>query len=359
MASDGILIARGHWHPAGSGRHLPARLAGDGRRLLVVLDGDAAPEGSAASGDLAEVTISDRVGRIPRRIGFADGSLFETADNDAVDAFLVSHRANRMGFIHRLEKFHPRLIGFALAVFVLAGLIYRYAVPALVEVAVLITPPVATEMMSAGTLSSLDQAVLSPSTLPQAEQAAIRSQFEAIAAHAAGGAGRYTLNFRSGGFVGPNAFALPDGTLVITDELIELADGDTEMVLGVLAHEVGHVEHDHSLRQIYRAAGTAALIMLIAGDIGTAGEDILTNGAALLSLSYSRSAESEADRVSAELMAKAGHDPAAIGRFFALLERQLHDNSETSMLSTHPGTPERRQAIEDYATLLKNRGNVK
>lgn len=351
MASDGSVIATGHWHPPGSSRALAARLVGEGRQLAVVLaEEDGEP---VARGDLAGLAISDRVGRIPRRIGFADGSLFETPDNDAVDAWLATHRANRTGWIHGLEKFHPRLIGLVLAVFVLAGLIYRYAVPALVEVAIVLTPPVATEMMSSGTLSSLDKAVFSESELPQDEQNDIRIRFEAIAAHSVRGVGGYTLNFRSGGFIGPNAFALPDGTLVITDELIELADGDTEMVLGVLAHEIGHVERNHSLRQIYRAAGTAALIMLIAGDIGTAGEDILTNGAALLSLSYSRSAESEADRISVELMNKAGLDPAAIGRFFAVLEKKLGSSGDTSMLSTHPGTPERRKAIDDYAAEIR------
>mgnify|MGYP000131940626 FL=1 len=142
---------------------------------------------------------------------------------------------------------------------------------------------------------------------------------------------------------------------MLTDQLVAMAGGDTEMVLGVLAHEIGHVEQNHSLRQLYRAAGTAGLIMLIAGDIGSGGEEILTDGAALLSLSYSRSAEAEADRISVELMAKAGMDPTAIGRFFALLEKKLGDKGATSMLSTHPGTPERRKAIDDYARLIKQK----
>lgn len=356
MASEDGSIATGHWHPPGSSRSLPATLVASGRRLSVML---ADQPDAAVAGDLAQIDVSDRVGRIPRRISFADGSMFETPDNDSVDAFLKSHRANPMGLIHGLEKFHPRLIGFALAVFLLAGLIYRYAVPALVEVAIWVTPPVATEMMASGTLSSLDQAVFSPSKLPEDKQAELKTKFQELAAHAERGPFGYTLNFRSGGFIGPNAFALPDGTLVITDELIEMAEGDTEMLLGVLAHEIGHVDHDHSLRQLYRAAGTAALIMLIAGDIGSAGEDILTNGAALVSLSYSRGAESEADRASVELMSKAGYDPTAVGRFFAVLEKKLGDKSETSMFSTHPGTPERRKAIDDYATLLKERQQVK
>ena len=89
--------------------------------------------------------------------------------------------------------------------------------------------------------------------------------------------------------------------------------------------------------------------MLIAGDIGAGGEEVLTDGAALVALSYSRGAEREADRISVELMAKAGHDPAAIGRFFRMLEDKLGDRGGTNMLSTHPGTPERRDQIDAWA----------
>jgi predicted Zn-dependent protease len=89
--------------------------------------------------------------------------------------------------------------------------------------------------------------------------------------------------------------------------------------------------------------------MLIAGDVGSGGEEALTDGAGLLALSYSRGAESEADRISVELMAKAGHDPTAIGRFFKLLEDKLGDKGGTNMLSTHPGTPERRRQIDEWA----------
>ena len=93
---------------------------------------------------------------------------------------------------------------------------------------------------------------------------------------------------------------------MVTDELIELAGDDTEVIVGVLAHEIGHVELEHSLRQIYRAAGVAGLIMMIGGDIGSGTEDLLVQGAGILSLSYSRGAESAADRHSVELMQKAG-----------------------------------------------------
>lgn len=352
MASEAETVAIGHWHPPRSSRADPARLLAQGRTLFVRLEGVAGDPVSVTDVDAAE--ISQRVGRIPRRITFSDGSLFETSDNDAVDAWLAARRLHRGGLVHELERFHPRLIGLVLAVFLLAGIIYRFALPALVEVAVLVTPPAVADLMASGTLASLDQAVFSKSELPEARQNEIRAGFERIAALSSRGAAGYALHFRKGGYIGPNAFALPDGTLVMTDELVELAGTDTEMLLGVLAHEIGHVERDHSLRQFYRAAGTAGLIMLIAGDVGNAGEEILTDGAALLTLSYSRSAESEADRISVELMAKAGHDPAAIGRFFAIVEDKLGDRGDTTILSTHPGTPDRRRQIEEWAKEATN-----
>ena len=329
---------------------MPAALLADGPRLSIQLDGDGA---IVCRDELRSARISDRIGRVPRRISLSNDSMFETADNEAIDRFLKANRADRTGWIADLEQFRPRLAAFVAVVFLMSWLIYRYALPALVEVAVLVTPPVVPEWLSSGTMASLDQTMLSPSKLPAAEQQRIRAGFEEIAGFSTRGKAGYTLNFRDGGFIGPNAFALPDGTLVITDQLVEMAKGDTEMVLGVLAHEIGHVEKDHSLRQMYRVAGISGLIMLIAGDVGAGAEEVLTDGAALLALSYSRSAESEADRISVELMAKAGHDPAAIGRFFGLLEEKLGDRGGTSMLSTHPGTPERRKQIDEWAKEVK------
>ncbi|MBP1886013.1 M48 family metallopeptidase [Sinorhizobium mexicanum] len=351
MASDNPIIALGEWHPAGSSRSVPSSLAEAGERLTVHDDAGA----ELSSGKLSAVEISPRVGAVARRITFPDGSLFGTSDNDAIDGFLARKGRGREGIIHRMERFHPRLIAFVAAAILFGALIYRFALPALVEVAVAVTPPIVPRVMSSSTLEALDRTVLDQSELDEARRGKILDGFGDIAALSGVGGERYTLNFRKGGAIGPNAFALPDGTLILTDELVELAGDDTEMIVGVLAHEIGHVELKHSLRQIYRAAGVAALIMVIAGDIGSGAEDVLVQGGGLLSLSYSRSAEAAADRHSVELMVKSGRDPAAIARFFQLIETKLEDRSETSIFSTHPGTPERRKAILDLITELQAR----
>ena len=312
----------------------------------------AAGDKPLAGAGLSWVEVSSRVGSIPRRVTFPDGSIFETWDNDGIDRYFAARGRGGAGLVHWLEQFRLRLIVIVLVAFALGGAVYRWGVPALVEVAVWTTPPIVPELMGQGTLQALDKTAFSPSKLPDARRKEIADGFARLAALSPRGAGAYDLNFRDGGVIGPNAFALPDGSLVVTDQLVEMAGDDTEMIVGVLAHEIGHVELEHSLRQFYRAAGMTGLIMLIAGDVGSAVEDVLVQGGGLLALSYSREAESEADRRSVELMAKAGYDPAAIARFFTLIEEKLGGASDTDILSTHPGTPQRKKDIIDYARIV-------
>jgi len=349
LHSDPQPIA-GIWYPEQSNRSVRASLVAKGANLAVLAEDGAL----LTSGFISNTIVTDRIGNVLRRLTLANGSVFETPDNDAVDALVVVAKGGRAGWIHHAERFHPRLIIFAiLAILFIIG-IYRFALPALVELAVAVTPPVVPELMAKGALQTLDATTFDTTTLSTDEQSKLREGFERLTARSGLEAGKFGLEFRQGGLIGPNAFALPDGTVVITDELVKFADGDTELLLGVLAHEVGHVELEHSLRQLYRSVGAAGLIMVIGGDIGSGTEDILVQGGGLLALSYSRAQETDADRHSVRLMLKAGYDPEAIGRFFTLLESKLHDDSGTSILATHPGTPERRRAVHEYAQKLQS-----
>ena len=330
MASE---LVRGAWFPPGSSRKVEATISWVGDGDLIVVAGEAVLARAAP----AEIEFSARVGSIPRRLAFPDGSLFETGDNDGIDRLGGAASA-----VHELERFRPRLFVFAAIVVGLCFLIYRYAVPVMVEVAVAITPPVVPQLMSQGALASLDETLLAKSEMPEPRQAAIREDFERLAGLSPLGVDGYALHFRKGGLI---------GSIVLTDELVTLAPGQ-DAVLGVLAHEIGHVEREHSLRQLYRAAGVAALIMLIGGDIGSGAEDILVQGSALVGLSYSRSQEAEADRSSVELMLKAGKDPAAIVGFLEIVRDKLEKTQGSDFFSTHPATQERIAAVKAFAEEL-------
>ena len=345
MASSAV---KGVWHPPGSSRKVDATLSATGGGDLVVV----ASQAVLARGPRADLDISARVGSIPRRVVFPDGSLFESTDNDGIDA-LAGLRGSA-ATVDQLERFRPRLFAFAAAVALFCYLIYRFAVPVLVEVAVVLPPPVVTQLMSQGALLSLDETILAPTELPKPRQERLLAGFRDLAALSDRGAANYVLNLRKGGSVGANAFALPDGSIVLTDELVSMAAND-DAILGVLAHEIGHVEREHSLRRLYRAAGIAALIMLIGGDIGGGAEDILVQGSALVALSYSRAQENEADRYSVELMVKAGKDPASLVSFLETMRAKESSKGGSDILSTHPATADRIEAVRAYAEELSRK----
>jgi Zn-dependent protease with chaperone function len=292
--------------------------------------------------------ISDRVGAIPRRLTFTDGTVFETEDNAGIDRLLSERLAASETFLSRLEVFHPRLIIIAL---IAIGLVYatvRYALPVLANMAAAVTPTPVVKLIDRGALETIDRTFLKPSTMIQARKDEIHAGFAALAPHADADKVGLQLLFRDGGIIGPNAFALPGGTIIMTDQLVRLAGSDDE-IFGVLAHEIAHVENRHSLRQIYRSLGVAALIAMIGGDSGEIVEDVLAQSSLLLTLSYSRRFESQADQRAVDLMKAVGRDPAALATMLERITAKCRDCGKTSWFTTHPGIEGRSEAIRQRA----------
>lgn len=144
-----------------------------------------------------------------------------------------------------------------------------------------------------------------------------------------------------------NAFAVPGGRIGIFRGLIEEAESADE-VAGVLAHEMGHVVHRHPTEGVLRQLGVSATLQLLVGGSGVGVEDAAGLGNTLLTLSYSRHAEAEADATALEILGKAGLDGNGLNRFFARLEREDKvGGAVPSLLLTHPPTAERLAATAD------------
>jgi len=141
-----------------------------------------------------------------------------------------------------------------------------------------------------------------------------------------------------------NAVALPGGRILIFRGLIDKAASPDE-VAGVLAHEIGHVEHRHVMIALLRRFGVGLLI----GSGGRAGE----YGQALLESRYSRKAESEADAYSIAHLRQAGISPQATADFFARLGKG-EPNMPGFMvyLASHPPSAERRKRFAEGATTM-------
>ncbi len=65
--------------------------------------------------------------------------------------------------------------------------------------------------------------------------------------------------FRKGGPIGPSAFALPSGTVIMTDELVDLVDQKGELE-ALFAHKIAHVTNRHGLRSALQDSGVFLLI---------------------------------------------------------------------------------------------------
>ncbi len=337
--SEEVIVLSGRAYLARSSHQIKATLqsAGDDVTLR-----DAA--GEVVSQFLRDdVKFEAPLGQSDRRVTLPDGTLFETPDRNGVQQFEGSTAGN---LLHEAERFNGRLVYFTLAAIVGAMAVWRFALPALVYVAVAMTPAPLKDVMDTGTLQAFDRIVASPTRLPAERQKEVREVFSKLVSELdAPEMAEFDLFFRSAPGIGPNAVALPGGTVVITDALVERFPGD-DVVAAVLGHELGHVVENHGLTQLYRSLGFFVLVSLIAGDTGPILEDVLLEGGVILSLSYSRDFERRADAFGLRLTQDAGYDPAALITFFEALPGSFSEQS--SWDSTHPSSGERIQSIREF-----------
>jgi Zn-dependent protease with chaperone function len=134
-----------------------------------------------------------------------------------------------------------------------------------------------------------------------------------------------------------NAFALPGGKVYLFEGLLAKAQ-DPDEIAGVLAHEFGHVRHRDATRMLLHNGGTSFLVGLLFGDITGSGALIFASRS-LLTSSYSREAEQNADGFAVDLMHQLGRSPKPMGQ---LLFRVTGKEAEgLSIVASHPLTQDR------------------
>lgn len=156
-----------------------------------------------------------------------------------------------------------------------------------------------------------------------------------------------------------NAFALPGGVVVIHSALILRADSAEEL-LGVVAHEIIHVEQQHGLRGVIGATGIYMIASAMFGDVSGILATLTGAAPLLLNQQYSRRFETESDLKGFALLRKANINPDGLALFFEKMieeeKKQLEKiederNRELikgalQFLSTHPASEERIQKLK-------------
>jgi predicted Zn-dependent protease len=147
-----------------------------------------------------------------------------------------------------------------------------------------------------------------------------------------------------------NAFATSGGHIFITRGLIACTDSEDSLA-GVIAHEISHIQLQHSIKSIKTSRITQALLVTGSSAAGAAGldlaeltdifdesvEEIVTT---MVNNGYSQTQEFDADNNALSLMAAAGYEPSALISMLQVLEKNQGSHAG-GFNKTHP-TPARR-----------------
>jgi Zn-dependent protease with chaperone function len=272
-----------------------------------------------------------------------DGMVCEVSDNDMVDRFLRLSGGEVPGRL--IDKLESKLRYVITAVVITSLVVWgavSYGIPVLAKHVAFMIPMTADSVLGEDVLTLLDKTTFSESKLADTETEGLRVLFSKVTETADPGY-RFNLEFRKGNNVGPNAFALPTGTIIVTDELVQLVDDDHELE-SILAHEVGHVVYRHSLRQLIQGSTVALVMMAVTGDISMISVLAGSLPTLLTETYYSREFEREADAYSYEYLTNNGILPI---HFANILDRISGSGRGVGFLSTHPSVDERLQMFSE------------
>jgi Zn-dependent protease with chaperone function len=297
---------------------------------------------------LAACTLSPPLGRTPRIIGLPDGASIETRDLEVLAAWESFHRRSRGGhFVNALES-RWRSVLAAVGVLVLVAVAaYVWGLP-LAASAVAFNLPTRVDVAIGEHAQPIieRQLGLRPTKLTAERQAALSAAFEELATSACGDEFPWALQFRDAPALGPNAIALPSGTILVTDQLVALAQRDEE-VLAVLAHELTHVQRRHGVRSALQNSGVGFLLGLMLGDISSATTLGVSLPAVLAQAGYSRDFEREADRGAAAICRQRGWGTEPLRVMFERLGQAAPGTAGLSWIASHPDIEDRIRALDE------------
>jgi Zn-dependent protease with chaperone function len=269
--------------------------------------------------NFADLEVQAKLGTAKRIIDLPNGGRLEATDISELEAAMPSKTSAFWTALHYLEN-HLGWVFVALLATVFAGWLFlQFGVPKLAEYVAKATPPAMERKLGEQALEGLDSkfGYFSPSKTAQKRKANIGTTLKTFCA-ATKNCPNYRLEFRAGGMIGANAFALPGGTMVVTDELVTLSKSDTE-IIAVLAHELGHVKQRHAFRQSLQGVLAGLILAAVTGDVSSVGSGL---PAVLMQMRYSREHELEADGFALNALQKACLPPKAFADILQRLQNQ-------------------------------------
>jgi len=337
-------------------------------RLLIFGSGDVRVERSEDGEELSstlvsEMDVSARISDTPRYIYFPNGGKLETDDNDTLDRVLNKFRHSRFqNFTYMLENRKRYIIFSLLAVIAFGFFMVKYGAPTAAKIISAYLPQSIYNYADEKTITIMDKVILNPSELKEDEQTLIREYFQSFINENKNLS--LKILFRKGGPIGANAFALPSGTIIFTDEMVNISEKHEEL-LTIFVHEIGHVVHRHGMRTLIQDSLLSFAIAAITGNASGTAEILLGLPIILTEMAYSRKFEKEADQYALDSLQAWGICPNHFSNLMRRImeKRKRQDkgpsgngkkkNRIINYLSTHPSTEGRIEMFEK-ATDSKN-----
>jgi Peptidase family M48 len=285
--------------------------------------------------NIAECDIQAKLGGIKRLIDLPDGGRLEATDINELETAMPAKTNVFWRGLYYVEN-HLGWIFASLVLTVIVGWAFlQFGVPVIAEKVAKATPPEMEAKMGEQVLNGLDSkyGAFTTSKIAAARKASLAKSLGEFCS-AIQNCPHYRLEFRDAGEIknggiGPNAFALPGGIMVVTDQIVRLSKNDTELV-AVIAHELGHVKGRHAFRQSIQGALSGLILAAITGDVSSVASGL---PAALMQMRYTRELETEADNFALTALQKACLPPQAFADILQRLEDEVRGlrNKPTSI----------------------------
>lgn len=285
---------------------------------------------------VASTLLRSPLGRIPLKLEFFDGGVFEGECSQSN----VFSSSNEWTALRRWTELRWSATGLAVTAIVLWFAVgYQFVIPILIHRLVAYVPDSVVYQISSETRKGMQSSQLvSVSELSDASVERVKKVASRLGATFTDQ--KITLHFCKGIRMGTNAFVLPDGSLYLTDQIVELLKDDDEL-LAVLLHETGHVAEKHGLQSLVGSAGLAFLFEMISQE-----NSLLALPESLITSGYSRKFEFQADQFSAAHLEKLGISFRVLGDALKKIADEGGEPSqEFDLFSSHPSIDERMRRL--------------
>ena len=294
---------------------------------------------------IAESKLEPLLGETNRVINLHKGARFEFSQfsGHGIDKFFGSRNKN---WLHELEKNISLVVILSLSMLLFIASLYKWGIPAAALWLAPRLPDRFTQTVSESSIQFLNNSkLIAPTAIEEEWLTPIHEKLKSVADQVIDRPIEFKFHSSR---IGPNAFALPNGHIIILDDFLKQATSD-DQIIAVALHELGHIHHHHGMQMFIQDTFLTVLVFMMIGTV-----DISQLPLIVMMNAYSRDFERQADDYAVEKLIALNKSPVALAEAFQILRQKHKNDVELEWLSTHPDIDER---IDKIKSKYKNKND--